>query len=566
MKHTAKLFSLVLCLILALSTAITAHAAPNMDFDIDSKGVLTAYHGYKTDVVIPDGVTEIGRNTFASNEEITSVTFPASVTKIDENAFAHCYGLTQINFSEGLTEIGTSAFYGCINLPEITLPTSLQIMGGNVFAGCTSLATVNIPDTLLIADDGIFYDTAYLKNQKAQEFVMIGSVMVDYNGTASHMIIPEGVRCVAPNMEFYNHYGNPITSITVPAGVEIIYDHAFKKLSELETVIFEGNTTCVGARAFDQESVYYKSLWNEAFAVAGTSLVGYRGSGGDEIVPGGVYYIPEYVFDSDRIFTITIPASVGAIDEGAFNYCRQAVLCVEKGSYAEAFAREHSLRYVYDLDEIYGSPEETAPQQTTAATPATAPATEEAIPDDPGDIGNGGAPDLSDRTIPQIEVPEKKLGMDWRAIIVGVLLAAAVAAFIIIKNPELRQGGKLDPSFWRTKSGRFSAIGLSYAFCILLYAIAFAFVTVKVENALLILLASVILGWRFATNVINRIINGIINSVFFGNLFLFGPIKMFVQIFLIRLLLRAIIAMVCGFFVFPYSLGKFVASKLAKAR
>jgi len=562
MKHTAKLFTLVLCLILVLSTTITAHAAPNMDFDIDSKGVLTKYYGYKTDVIIPDGVTEIGRNAFSSNEEITSVTIPASVTKIDEYAFAHCYGLTQVNFSEGLIEIGTSAFYGCINLPEITFPASLQSIGANVFAGCSNLATVNIPDTLLIADDGIFYDTAYLKNQKSQEFVMIGSVMVDYNGTDSHLVIPEGVRCVAPNMEFNNHYGNPITSITVPAGVEIIYDHAFKKLSELETVIFEGDTTCAGARAFNQESVYYKSLWDEAFAVAGTSLVGYRGSGGDEIIPEGVYYIPKHVFDSDRIFTITIPASVGAIDEGAFNYCRQAVLCVEKGSYAEAFAQEHSLGYVYDLAEIYGSPEETEPQQTTASTSAT----EEAIPNDPGDIGNGGASDLSDSPIPQLKVPEKKLGMDWRAIIVGILLAAAVVAFIVIKNPELRQGGKLDPSFWRTKSGRFSAIGLSYAFCILLYSIAFAFVTVKVENALLILLVSVILGWKFATNVINRVINGIINSVFFGKLFLFGPIKMFVQIFLIRLLLRAIIAMVCGFFVFPYSLGKFMASKLATGK
>ena len=44
--------------------------------------VITDYTGDATTLVIPDGVTEIGRSAFSGNETLESVTLPGTVTTI----------------------------------------------------------------------------------------------------------------------------------------------------------------------------------------------------------------------------------------------------------------------------------------------------------------------------------------------------------------------------------------------------------------------------------------------------------------------------------------------------
>ncbi|MGN0670482.1 MAG: leucine-rich repeat domain-containing protein [Oscillospiraceae bacterium] len=70
-----------------------------------------------TSVIIPNGVTTIGKSAF-NNLELTSVTIPDSVTKIGENAFLFCSRLTSVTLPDSVTEIGKDAFSGC--MAEIT--------------------------------------------------------------------------------------------------------------------------------------------------------------------------------------------------------------------------------------------------------------------------------------------------------------------------------------------------------------------------------------------------------------------------------------------------------------
>ncbi len=62
------------------------------DFVIEN--VLTKYTGPGGDVVIPDGVTEIGKDAFSGCTGLTSVTIPDSVTAIGKSAFSGCEKLT----------------------------------------------------------------------------------------------------------------------------------------------------------------------------------------------------------------------------------------------------------------------------------------------------------------------------------------------------------------------------------------------------------------------------------------------------------------------------------------
>lgn len=102
-------------------------------------------------VIIPDGVTEIGKEAFAGreyyyeDESVVSVVLPDSVRIIRAGAFAYCRDLEDINFPEGLKIIESSAFYGCGNMSFIAvLPESLEeihSLGYNV----TSIVVLN-PD------------------------------------------------------------------------------------------------------------------------------------------------------------------------------------------------------------------------------------------------------------------------------------------------------------------------------------------------------------------------------------------------------------------------------------
>lgn len=59
------------------------------DFVIED-GILTKYVGKETEVVIPEGVTEIGLRAFAGCEKLKKVTIPETVTKVGSEAFKNC--------------------------------------------------------------------------------------------------------------------------------------------------------------------------------------------------------------------------------------------------------------------------------------------------------------------------------------------------------------------------------------------------------------------------------------------------------------------------------------------
>jgi len=79
------------------------------DFDIRG-GVLLKYNGSTTEVVIPEGVVEIGEGAFKDCGRITKVELPRSCCQIDDEAFRNCSSLLSITLPERITNIGFAAF------------------------------------------------------------------------------------------------------------------------------------------------------------------------------------------------------------------------------------------------------------------------------------------------------------------------------------------------------------------------------------------------------------------------------------------------------------------------
>ena len=114
-----------------------------------------------TNLVIPEGATEIKNYAFYGCSSLTSVTIPNSVTSIGWVAFMGCSNLTSITIPNSVTSIGLGAFSLCSSLASITIPDSVTSIGDNAFAGCSSLSSITIPSSVTsIGDDAFYYCTS----------------------------------------------------------------------------------------------------------------------------------------------------------------------------------------------------------------------------------------------------------------------------------------------------------------------------------------------------------------------------------------------------------------------
>ena len=240
-----------------------------------------------TEVVIEDGVTEIGNQTFQGCTGLTNVTIPDSVQKIGAWAFYLCGGLKNVDIpanveignssfrQSGLEQvtvsggsvgqyafhrnvslkkidincetIGDEAFSGCDSLTDITLGSSVKILGDKVFYTCKNLENVEIPSTVTDIGEKTFYSCPKLK----EAVIKAGTVKKDtlYNCQAlTTLIISDNATLDASFTAGYSKS----TLNTVKIGKGEIGTSAFKGCPNLTTVELGNDVTSVGDNAFSK--------------------------------------------------------------------------------------------------------------------------------------------------------------------------------------------------------------------------------------------------------------------------------------------------------------------------
>ena len=93
-------------------------------------------------VVLNEGLKKIRGQAFISCESLESITIPSTVANIEEGAFYECSNLKKVVLNEGLEKIDEYAFYGCSSLESITIPSSVAEIGSYVFNQCSNLKEV----------------------------------------------------------------------------------------------------------------------------------------------------------------------------------------------------------------------------------------------------------------------------------------------------------------------------------------------------------------------------------------------------------------------------------------
>lgn len=78
---------------------------------------------------------------------MSSIVVPKNVTSIGGEAFSWT-GLKNVVIENGVTELGYGVFSYSNGLSSITLPSTLTKIGADVFEECGSLSSVTIPESV----------------------------------------------------------------------------------------------------------------------------------------------------------------------------------------------------------------------------------------------------------------------------------------------------------------------------------------------------------------------------------------------------------------------------------
>lgn len=197
-------------------------------------------------VVIENGVTRIGKNTFESCSSLESIALPNSVDYIGYASFGNCSSLESITVSSNVTQIRAHAFTNCTSLSNVTLSDgALYNIGDYAFWGCSSLSSVTIPNSVTKMGEFAFSGCSSLSNVTLSDQLTSIAQGAFYGCNLTSAEIPQSVTSIELNA-FANNTN--LSSVTIPSNVTVLegdaeYGGAFDGCTSLGSVKFEGTTT-----------------------------------------------------------------------------------------------------------------------------------------------------------------------------------------------------------------------------------------------------------------------------------------------------------------------------------
>lgn len=176
------------------------------------------------------------------------------------------------------------------------------------------------------------------------EFLIEGTELVKYFGTAAEVTVPEGVESIASAFRDGSnafHKNIDIESITLPRSLKTVGSEAFHGCLCLKNVLYGGSV----AEWCDMKfGMFGNPLLNGARLYCGGKPVD------DLVIPDGLEKIGNMQFEGGDFLSVTIPASVKTIGNDAFASCKNVrMVGIERGLVSVGL---HAFAYCESLKEI----------------------------------------------------------------------------------------------------------------------------------------------------------------------------------------------------------------------
>ena len=328
------------------------------------------------DITLGEKLTSIGSSAF-NGTAITEITIPRSVTALPGNVnttlvsssiFANCVNLETVILHDGITAIGTNTFSGCTALKTVKYVTA-----SGELIGEDGVATLN--EGLLILGYGAFNGTAI-------ESVIVPSTLTDIGHSSSSYA---GVFANCLNLKTVIYKSSSVAyKASASATSRTLAANLFRGCTALETVYMPDTITALGSYIFygcsALKNVYTFSLNEDGEMVYDTLAEGVADISHMSEVGSYTFYgcqsiksvilcedlttISSNLFAYSGLESIDLHSKITTISSGAFNYClsmKSIVIPASASNLSAAFdgwtAEQSVTIYIYALDGDYsGSP------------------------------------------------------------------------------------------------------------------------------------------------------------------------------------------------------------------
>jgi len=97
-----------------------------------------------------NGIKTVGENVYTRCNKLKTLVFTPGIEELSfgVGCFAGLSGLKHVVLPEGVTSLGDQTFYQCTALESIRLPYTLRSIGDGCFSACSKLATITIPENV----------------------------------------------------------------------------------------------------------------------------------------------------------------------------------------------------------------------------------------------------------------------------------------------------------------------------------------------------------------------------------------------------------------------------------
>lgn len=320
------------------------------EFEISSDRLLKYKGTEKRTVIIPGYVTGIEDRAFEDDRSVTEIILPDGLTEVGECSFARCSSLTTVrplhtdtlypSLPDSVKRLGTGLFKDCRSLKDITLPAGLDSLPGHAFSGCSSLYAVSLPDGITKVSDSAFSECSSLTAVKLGRNTEILEKGTFLNCSSLRDIeLPRSLRII-DDSALAGCSG--ITSLSIPESLEVLGDHALSGCGGLRALVFPDEMTGLGEKALSGCNALESVALPKKAGTIGPYLFEGCSALSEVVLPDGVTSIPDGLFSGcrglkeppfpkdpeeigDRSYadcdftTVRIPSSVTRIGSRAFS-------------------------------------------------------------------------------------------------------------------------------------------------------------------------------------------------------------------------------------------------------
>ncbi len=344
-------------------------------------------------VIIEDGVTNVGEYAFYLCKNIKTVEFPASLLRIDKNAFSFCNSLTSITIPSGVAYIGVGAFSYCSRLSTATITGNVTVINKGTFFVCNALRKVYLPASITIIDESAFgscanmrevyfagstidwkkitveknneillktaihyeIDTPDTVEDPENDVIVVSGPAGDYSGWTLYesgllFIRGEGKLDNRSLLTSEKGYSSKVTRIEIDDGITEIGSENFKNFTNLASVRLPKTLKVINSGAFANCGLLQDVVFPDGVETVG----GFNNcsSISNVVLPNSVKKIDIGAFSGcSSISKIVLPDTVEYIGIAAFSDCSsiKSVYLPENRAYIcdRAFENCDSMEYIY---------------------------------------------------------------------------------------------------------------------------------------------------------------------------------------------------------------------------